>query len=146
MEIIYYDDTVERSCQKMVTIDYQKLSHDVEKKPEDYVFLLTPDEYSKYCELNRQIKAGLSGRQMNIDEQAYMKQYQGVFIIVSLAATPQFAKRYKIADMTKRELIGDNHVVFYIDRRYEDMERANQVLRRIADLKDELPTDASQQN
>jgi len=137
MEIMVYDYNSQQSHEVVTAINYQELSRDIERRPEDYVFLLTPTEYSKYRELNEQIMAGLQGKPMNIDEQAYTQQYQGVFIIATLAVKPEFAKRYKIADMTQHALIGDNHVVFYINRRDRDMERAQQVLKRIAEYKAE---------
>jgi hypothetical protein len=137
MEIIVYDDKCQQSHEVVTVVNYQELSYDIEKRPEDYVFLLTPIEYSKYGELNEQIRAGLQGKSMNIDEQAYIKQYQGVFIIVALAIKPEFVNKYKIADMTQHALIGDNHAVFYINRRDRDTERAQRVLKRIAELKAE---------
>ena len=142
MEIIVYDANCQQSHEVVTVVDYQELSRDIERRPEDYVFLLTPIEFSKYRELNEQIKAGLQGKPMNIDEQAYTKQNQGVFIIATLAAEPRFAKRYKIADMTQHALIGDNYAVFYINRTDRDMERAQQVLKRIAELKAELKAEA----
>jgi hypothetical protein len=139
MEIMVYDDNCQQSHEVVTVINYQELSRDIERRPEDYVFLLTPTEFSKYRELNEQLMAGLQGKPMNIDEQAYTEQYQGVFIIAALAVTPKFAKRYKIADMTQHALIGDNHAVFYINRTDRDMERAQQVLKRIAEFKAEAP-------
>ncbi len=139
MEIIVYDYVCQQSREVVAVIDYQKLSFDIEKRPEDYIFILTPGEYAKYCELNQQIKARAQGKPMNIDMEAYTKQYQGVFIIVELAIKRQFAKKYKVADMTKQSLVGDNYIMFYINRADQPMERASQVLKRIVDLKDEAP-------
>ena len=137
MELIVYDYSVEQSREVVAVGDYQKLSQDIERRPEDYIFLLTPVEYAKYCELNQQISAGLQGKPMNIDEEAYTKQYPGVFVIASLAPKPGFVQKYKIADMTQHALVGDNHIVFYINRAQQDMKRAQQVLERIADFKTE---------
>ena len=137
MELIVYDYSVEQSREVVAVVDYQKLSQDIERRPEDYIFLLTPVEYAKYCELNQQIRAGLQGKPMNIDEEAYTKQYPGVFVIASLAPKPGFVQKWKIADMTQHALVGDNHIVFYISREDRDMERAKQVLKRIADFKAE---------
>ena len=137
MELIVYDYSVEQSREVVAVVDYQKLSHDIERRPEDYIFLLTPVEYAKYCELNQQIRAGLQGKPMNIDEEVYTKQYPGVFVIASLAPKPGFVQKWKIADMTQHALVGDNHIVFYISRADRDMERAKQVLKRIADFKAE---------
>lgn len=139
MEIIVYGYGRQQSREMVAVIDYQKLSRDIEKRPEDYVFLLTPIEYSKYCELNEQIRAGAQGKPMNIDEEAYTKQYQGVFIIVELAIKRQFARNYKVADMTKQALVGNSHIVFYVNRADQPMERARQVLKRIVDFKAEAP-------
>jgi len=137
LEIIVYDYGVEQSREVVAVVDYQRLSQDIERRPEDYIFLLTPVEYAKYCELNQQIRGGLQGKPMNIDEEAYTKQYPGVFVIASLAPKPGFVQKWKIADMTQHDLVGDNHIVFYISREDRDMNRAKQVLKRIADFKAE---------
>lgn len=137
MELIVYDYGVEQSREVVTVVDYQKLSQDIERRPEDYIFLLTPVEYAKYCELNQQIRAGLQGKPMNIDEEAYTKQYPGIFVIASLAPKPGFVEKWKIADMTQHALVGDSHIVFYISRADRDMDRAKQVLKRIADFKAE---------
>jgi len=106
LELIVYDYSVEQSREVVAVVDYQKLSQDIERRPEDYIFLLTPVEYAKYCELNQQIRAELQGKPMNIDEEAYTKQYPGVFVIASLAPKPEFAQKWKIADMTQHALVG----------------------------------------
>jgi hypothetical protein len=138
LEIIVYDYGVEQSREVVAVVDYQKLSQDIERRPEDYIFLLTPVEYDKYCELNQQIRAGLQGKPMNIDEEDYTKQYPIVFVIASLAPKPGFVQKWKIADMTQHTLVGDNHIVFYISRADRHMDRAKQVLKRIADFKAEV--------
>ena len=137
MELIVYDCGAEQSREVVAVVDYQRLSQDIERRPGDYIFLLTPVEYAKYCELNQQIRAGLQGKPMNIDEEAYTKQYPGVFVIASLAPKPGFVQKWKIADMPWHSLVGDNHIVFYISRADRDMDRAKQVLKRIADFKAE---------
>ena len=138
MEIIVYDDKCQQSHEMVTVIDYHKLSADIERRPEDYIFLLTPVEYSKYCELNNQVMAGAKGKAMNIDEKVYTKQYPEIVTIVTLAIKRQFVQKYRIADMTKEALVGDNHIVFYISRDDNPTERARQVLRRIAELRTEL--------
>ena len=137
MELIVYNYSVEQSREVVSVVDYQKLSQDIERRPEDYIFLLTPVEDAKYWELNQQIRTGLQGKPMNIAEETYTKQYPGVFVIASLAPKPGFVQKWKIADMTKHDLVGDNHIVFYISRADRDTDRAKQVLRRIADFKAE---------
>ena len=137
MEIITYDYSAQKSREFVAQVDYQKLIQDIERRPEDYIFLLTPLEYSKYQEPNKQLKTGLQDKPMNIDVEAYSQRYQGVFSVVYVAIQPQFARKYKVGDMTKNALVGDNHIVFYINREDQDTERAQQVLRRILDLKSE---------
>ena len=39
MEIIVYDYGVEQSREVVAVVDYQKLSQDIERRPEDYIFL-----------------------------------------------------------------------------------------------------------
>jgi hypothetical protein len=144
MQFIVYDDKVQKTQEAVFIVDFKKLSRDIERRPEDYIFILTPKEYSKYQELNEQLMAGFQGKPMNIDEQAFTQQYQGVFIIATLAPKPSFAKRYLIADVTKHELVGDNHIVFYVNRKEQYMDRTQEVLRRIAEAKAEMPRHAEQ--
>ena len=137
MEIITYDYNAQQSREFVARVDYKKLIQDIDRRPEDYIFLLTPIEYSKYQELNEQLMMGLQGEPMKIDEEAYSQRYPDVFSIVYVAIQPQFAKKYKVGDMTN-DLVGNNHIVFYINRRDQGIERAQQVLRRIAELKNEV--------
>jgi len=137
LELIVYDYGVEQSREVVAAVDYQKLSEDIERRPEDYIFLITQVEYVKYCVLNQQIRAGLQGKPIDLNKEDYTKHCPGVFVIASLAPKPGFVQKWKIADMTQCDLVGDNHIVFYISRADRDMDRAKQVLKRIADFKAE---------
>ena len=88
---------------------------------------------NKFTELNKQIYAGLKGKGMAINEAEYINQYQGVFMITSLAVQPDFVKRYKIGFFTNK-ILGLSHAVFYINRETDDIERSNAVLKRIIDF------------
>jgi len=96
MEILVYQDNIEKDCQTVAVIDWKYFDKEVKERPEDYVFILSPDEMNKFIELNKQIKAGLKGKGIAINETEYINQYQGVFIITSLAIQPDFVQKYKI--------------------------------------------------
>ncbi len=105
----------------------------MKERPEDYVFILSPDEMNKFLELNNQIYAGLKGKGMVINDED-INRYPGVFVIATLAVKPDFVKGYKIGHFTNK-VLGKSHAVFYINRSKDDVERANEVLRRIIDFK-----------
>ena len=134
MEILVYENNIEKDYQTVAVIDWKNFDQKVKKRPEDYVFILSSDEWNKFMELNKQIYAGLKGKGMAINEAEYINQYQGVFVIAALAIQPDFLKRYKIGYFTHK-ILGLSHAVFYINRATDDIERSNAVLRRIMDYK-----------
>jgi len=133
MEILIYKNNIEKDCQTVAVIDWKNLDKKVKERPEDYVFILSPDEMNKFTELNKQIYAGLKGKGMAINPAEYINQYQGVFVIVALAIQPDFVQRYKVGHFTHK-VLGLSHAVFYINRSKNDVERSNAVLKRIMDF------------
>jgi len=134
MQILVYADNIEEDFQTVMAIDWKNFDKKVEQRPEDYIFVLSPDEMDKFNELNRQMLAGMQGKGMRINEDEYINQYPGVFVIASLAARPDFARKYKIGHFTHK-VLGSCHAVFYISRTVSNMDRAKAVLRRIIDAK-----------
>jgi len=145
MEILVYEDNIEKDYETVAVIDWQNLDNKVKKRPEDYIFILSPDEMAKFMELNKQMYAGLKGKGMTINEAEYINQYQGVFVIATLAIQPDFVQRYKVGHFTHK-LLGSSHAVFYIDRATNDMERANAVLKRIMDIKQKVTGEGNKEN
>ncbi len=134
MEILVYEDNIEKDYQTVQVINWGNFGKKVKERPEDYVFILPPDEMNKFAELNKQIYAGLKGKGMAINEAEYINQYQGVFVIAALAVQPDFVQRYKVGHFTHK-ILGSSHAVFYINRSTNDIERSNAVLKRIMDYK-----------
>jgi len=134
MDILVYENNIEKDYQTVLAIDWINFDKKVKERPEDYVFILSPDEMNKFMELNKQIYAGLKGKGMAINEAEYINQYQGVFVIATLAVQPDFVKRYKVGHFTHK-ILGLSHAVFYINRAMDDIERSNAVLKRIMDFK-----------
>ena len=145
MEILVYGNNIERDYQTVAVIDWKNLDNKVKERPEDYIFILSPDEMTRFMELNKQIHAGLKGKGMAINEAEYTSQYQGVFVIATLAIQPDFVQRYKVGHFTHK-ILGRSHAVFYIDRATDDMERANTVLKRIVDLKQKVTGEGNKEN
>jgi hypothetical protein len=133
MVILVYQDNVEKDYQTVMAIDWGNFDKEVKERPEDYVFILSPDEMKKFIDLNKQIKAGAEGKGMVINESDYINKYPGVFVITSLAIKPDFVKKYKIGFFTN-EVLGSSYAVFYINRSTNGKERANAVLKRIKDF------------
>ena len=134
MEILVYANNIEKDYLTVAVIDWGNFDKKVKERPEDYVFILSPDEMNKFIELNKQIYAGLKGKGMAINEAEYINQYQGVFVIAALAVQPDFVQRYKVGHFTHK-ILGASHAVFYIKRSTNDIERSNAVLKRIIDFK-----------
>jgi len=134
MDILVYEDNIEKDCMTVAIIDWKKFEQKVKIRPEDYIFILSSDEINKFIELNRQIAAGLQGEKININEEEYIHTYPGVFIIVDLSLQRDFVKRYKVGFFTN-EVLGTSYAVFYISRSMDDVERQNEVLRRIKSFK-----------
>jgi hypothetical protein len=145
MEILVYENNIDQDYQTVAVIDWKNFDQKVRKRPEDYVFILSPDEMNKFIELNKQIYAGLKGKGMAINEAEYINQHQGVFVIATLAVQPDFVQRYKVGHFTHK-ILGLSHAVFYINRLTNDIERANAVLKRIMDFKANVTREDNKKN
>jgi len=145
MQILVYADNIEKDYQTVMAIDWKNLDKKVKERPEDYIFVLSPDEMDKFNELNQQMLAGMQGKGMTINEAEYINQYPGVFVIAALAVQPDFARRYKIGYFTHK-VLGSSHAVFYINRAVNDIERTNAVLKRIIDAKAKLNREHNRKN
>ena len=145
MDILVYANNIEKDYQTVAVIDWKNFDKKVKERPEDYVFILSPDEMNKFIELNKQIYAGLKGKGMAINEAEYINQYQGVFVIATLAVQPDFVQRYKVGHFTHK-ILGSSHAVFYINRSTNDIERSNAVLKRIMDYKANMTREDNKRN
>ncbi len=145
MDILVYANNIEKDYQTVAVIDWKNFDKKVKERPEDYVFILSPDEMNKFKELNKQIYAGLKGKGMAINEAEYVNKYPGVFVITALALKPDFVKRYKVGFFTDK-ILGLSHAVFYINRSTNDIERANAVLKRIMDFKANVTREDNKKN
>ena len=145
MEILVYEDNVEKDYETVKVIDWKNFDKKVKERPEDYIFILSPDEMNKFIELNKQMYAGMKGEGMVINEAEYINQYPGVFVIAALAPEPDFVKRYKVGHFTHK-ILGLSHAVFYINRETDDIERSNAVLKRIIDFKVNVTRKDNKQN
>ena len=145
MEMLVYEENIEKDYQTVAVIDWENLDKKVKERPEDYIFILSPGEMNKFIELNKQIYAGLKGKGMAINEAEYINQYQGVFVIATLAVQPDFVQRYKVGHFTHK-ILGASHAVFYINRSTNDIERSNAVLKRIIDFKANATREDNKEN
>ena len=74
MEILVYEDNIEKDYQTVAVIDWRNLDKKMKERPEDYIFILSPGEMNKFMELNKQICAGLKGKGMAINERGCHSQ------------------------------------------------------------------------
>jgi hypothetical protein len=133
MDILVYENNIEKDCQTVAVIDWKNFGQEVKQRPEDYVFILSSDEWNKFMELNQKIFAGLKGKDA-IQEAEYINQYQGILAIAALAIQPDFLKRYKIGSYALDSL-GLSHAVYFISRSADEVERTRAVLKRITDYR-----------
>ena len=133
MDILVYEDNIEKDTQIVAAIDWKYFAKEVKRKPEDYVFILSSDEWNKFMELNKQIFAGFKGKDNEIKDEN-INRYPGIYTIAVVGLEPDFVKRYKIGSI-KPEILGSSHAAFFIDRSTNDVERSNAVLKRIMDYK-----------
>ncbi len=133
MEILFYKNNIEKDYQTVAVIDWKNFGQEVKQRPEDYVFILSSDEWNKFKELNQKIFAGLKGKDA-IQEAEYINQYQGILAIAALAIQPDFLKRYKIGSYPL-DSSGLSHAVYFISRSTNEVERTKAVLKRIMDFK-----------
>lgn len=134
MDIMVYEKNIEKDCLTVMVIDWKNFDQKIKERPEDYVFILSPDEMNEFIELDKQIRAGLASIYLQTKEAEYFNQYPGILVIVKLGIQPDFVQRYKIGYFTHK-ILGLSHAVFYINRATDDIERSNAVLRRIMDYK-----------
>ena len=145
MVILVYQDNIEKDYQAVKVIDWKNFDKEVKERPEDYVFILSPDEMNKFIELNRQIYARSKGKDMAINKAEYINQYQGVYVIAALAVQPDFVLKYKVGFFTN-EILGLSHAVFYINRSTNDKERADAVLKKIIDPQASIAKEDNRKN
>jgi hypothetical protein len=128
-----------------MVIEWGKFGATVKTRPEDYIFILSHDEWIKFMELNKQISSGLRGKGFSINEDEYVNKYQGVFVISELALEPDFRKKYKVGSFTHKTL-GTSYAVFYINRSQNDLDRSNDILKRIISYQTNTRTQENMQN
>ncbi len=145
MVILVYQDNIEKDYQAVKVIDWKNFDKEVKERPEDYVFILSPDEMNKFIELNRQIYARSKGKDMAINKAEYINQYQGVYVIAALAVQTDFVLKYKVGFFTN-EILGLSHAVCYIDRSTNDKERADAVLKRIINSQTTIDKEDNRKN
>ncbi len=145
MEILVYKSNIEKDYQTITLIDWGSFDKQIKKRPEDYVFILSSDEWNKLIQLNKQLYAISKGKKNLIKEDEYTSKYQGVFVITELALQPDFLKSYKIGSFNHK-ILGTTYAVFYINRSKNEVERSNEVLKRIIDYKSNEIRDDNKRN
>jgi len=134
MDILVYENNIEKDYQTVAVIDWRNFDKKVKERPEDYVFILSFDEWNKFMELDRQIRARFKGKDMQIKEAEHINQYQGILAIAALAIQPDFLKGYRIGSYPLDSL-GLSHAVYFISRSTNEVERTRTVLKRITDYR-----------
>jgi hypothetical protein len=145
MDILAYKNNIEKDYQTVAVIDWKIFEQQVNKRPEDYVFLLSSDEFNKFMELNQQIYKASKGEGFKINQDDYINKYQGVFVIVDLSIKPDFVKKYKVGYFTN-DILGKTVAVFYINRSTNNNDKKKEILQRIIDYKQNTIRDDNKRN
>jgi hypothetical protein len=146
MEILVYaNNHIEKDYQTVVAIDWKNFDQEVKRRPEDYIFILSSEEWIKFMELDNWIHAAAKGKGFTINKDEYINKYQGVFMIAAIGIQPDFLKRYKIGHFSHK-ILGPSHAVFFIDRSMDEVGRSNVVLKRIRDAKENITKDVNKGN
>jgi len=145
VDILVYNNNIEKDYQTTAVIDWKKFDQSVNKRPEDYVFILSPDEFNKFMALNQQIYKASKGEGLKINKDDYINKYQGVFVIVALAIKPDFVKKYKLGYFTN-DILGKSVAVFYIGRSTNDNDKKNEIIQRIVSFKQSTTKDDNKNN
>jgi hypothetical protein len=61
MEILVYKNNIEKDYRTIAVIEWKNFEQKIKVRPEDYVFLLSSDEFNKFMELNHQLDKGSKG-------------------------------------------------------------------------------------
>ena len=143
MEILMYANVAE-DFETVAVVDWKRFFDEIVKQqPEDYIFILSPDEMKKFMELNSQI-TNPKGVRLHIDEAEY-DEYPGVIGIAALGLKHDFVRKYKIGTL-KDAILNQSCAVFYIDRTGDINDRAKAVLKRIKDAKSFKPRSDDRRN
>ena len=118
MEIMILEEGLTKSYTSLEEIDYAQLAMKIADSPEDYVFLLTPEEWSEWLELYATLgKAVLSAKTLDVKREvlsdfAEKSASNPLSLICLLSAHPKISNIYKFGNLTKFAL-GDCYAIFF---------------------------------
>ena len=142
MEIIILRENVKEKLSIQVT-DFKKLSDDVVKNPEGYVFILSPDEYRRYKEYQTAVFNGGATKLRELSETIEKDITLTLLVITMSPITIQSMRPYVVPDMPPSNNYPGG-VVFFAKR--SDGTHRLPEIRRILSDNIRLHRDASNRN
>jgi hypothetical protein len=140
MEIMILEEGVTKSYTSWQPVDLAQLAIEIVESPEDYVFLLTPEEWSEWLELYAKLgKALLASKtldaKMEVTNEFVRQNGSNPLSLICIVSThPKFSK-YKLGNLTPYAL-GDCYAIFFGEEK-EILKRSDEVTRKTLQFREE---------
>jgi len=140
MEIMILEEGLTKSYTSLEEIDYAQLGMKIADSPEDYVFLLTPEEWEEWFKLYTTLGTELlttktfDARMGLINDFAKKNASNPLSLICIVSTHPKFGN-YKLGNLTPSAL-GDCYAIFFA-KEEQVMERSEEVTRKILQFREE---------
>ena len=140
MEIMILEEGLTKSYTSLEEIDYAQLGMKIADSPEDYVFLLTPEEWEEWFKLYTTLNTELLTTKTRdesmglIDDFVKKNASNPLAVICLVSAHPKFGN-YKVGNLTPKAL-GDCYAIFFA-KEEQVIERSEEVTRKILQFKEE---------
>lgn len=135
MEIIVFEQGLANPFTSLETVNLAGLGDKIVQSPEDYIFVLSPDEWDEWLELH----ASTSKRLLKMQTTEEKWQVLSIFIeenrenplaiIILVSSHPAIGKSYKLGSLTL-SVLGDCYAIFFA-KEEQVMERTEEVTREI---------------
>ena len=140
MEIMILEEGLTKSYTSWQKVDLVQLGMKIADSPEDYIFLLTPEEWNEWLKLYLPLgKALLATKTLDaktelINDFAEKNASNPLSLICIVSTHPKFGN-YKLGNLTPYAL-GDCYAIFFA-KEEQVMERAEEVTRKIFQFREE---------
>ena len=140
MEIIVFEQGLANPFTSLETMNLAKLADKIVQSSEDYVFVLSPDEWSKWRDLHASTSKRLLKRRTTEEKWQVLSLFieenreNSLALISLVSAHPTIGKSYKLESLTP-SVLGDCYAIFFA-KEEQVMERSEEVTREISRIKE----------
>ena len=141
MEIMVFEERLTKSYISCGQLDSAQLGMEIGDSPEDYVFLLTTEEWNEwlklYLTLSKTVFATkiLEARLEVLDNFVKTNASNPLSLICLLSAHPKISDIYKLGNLTPH-VLGDCYAIFFA-KEEQLMRRSEEVTRKIFQFREE---------